>query len=146
MQRECNKLPRLDAYKAALRRCPLGLVLSKDGPRPLLGPRTRGARGSVQSRRCRVSPAPDLMGLKWGCCSSGTFWKSQSWTSGARRHAQPCHQAAPVNTPFKRPVSVSRTQTFLSPLHLNALAPSRSAKNKFMLLLFYIGTRVLIIL
>lgn len=40
----------LDAYKAVLRRCPLGLVLSKDGPWPVLRPWTRRACSSIQSR------------------------------------------------------------------------------------------------
>lgn len=55
----------------------------------------RAGHAAVKRAGCRMSQATDLIGLKRGCCSSGTFSASQTPTAGAWRHALPCHQAAP---------------------------------------------------
>lgn len=55
---------------------PWGLVLSKDGLRPVVEP--MGSSAALRAR-CRVSRAPDPPGLKRSCCCCpGTFLASQN--------------------------------------------------------------------
>lgn len=125
----------LYAYKAVPRRCPLGLLLSKDGPRPVLRPRTRRACSSIQSR------VSDVASYTFDRSKAGLLFRGHilGKSNVDLRDLTPCRALSPRRSPppdLSRDPSHQPAPTILSPLHLNDLLLGRIASKKLLLFLY----------